>query len=177
MRRYLGLIGSFIVAIIIVAQGTAAAQTVQRNRTLVIAQNFDPQSLWPNGTTASTNLNPGAVIVEPLFWIDPRTNKLEPVLAATADLDVTVLHYTTLAPFDRETLAKHASATVIVVEPFYTGTLAGEVSAALSAQPARIVSLGVPRQFLTNYGKLADHEQACGLDAAGLRERISTVLQ
>ena len=83
MRRYLGLIGSFIVAIIIVAQGTAAAQTVQRNRTLVIAQNFDPQSLWPNGTTASTNLNPGAVIVEPLFWIDPRTNKLEPVLAAS----------------------------------------------------------------------------------------------
>ena len=60
---------------------------------------------------------------------------------------------------------------------FYTGTLAGEVSAALSAQPARIVSLGVPRQFLTNSGKLADHEQACGLDAAGLRERISTVLQ
>ena len=83
MRRYFGLIGSFIVAIIIVAQGTAAAQTVQRNRTLVIAQNFDPQSLWPNGTTASTNLNPGAVIVEPLFWIDPRTNKLEPVLAAS----------------------------------------------------------------------------------------------
>ena len=100
---------------------------------------------------------------------------LEPVLAATADLDVTVLHYTTLAPFDRETLARQASATVIVVEPFYTGTLAGEVSAALS-QPARIISLGVPRQFLTNYGKLADHEQACGLDAAGLRERISRVL-
>lgn len=101
---------------------------------------------------------------------------LEPVLAATADLDVNVLHYTTLAPFDRETLAKHTNSTVIVVEPFYTGTLAGEVSAALSAKPARIISIGVPRQFLTNYGKLADHEQACGLDAAGLRERIGKVL-
>lgn len=101
---------------------------------------------------------------------------LEPVLAATAELDVTVLHYTTLAPFDRETLAQHAGDTVIVVEPFYTGTLAGEVSAALANRPTRLVSFGVPRQFLTQYGKLADHEQACGLDAAGLRERIGKVL-
>ncbi|MFA6544078.1 MAG: transketolase C-terminal domain-containing protein [Limisphaerales bacterium] len=101
---------------------------------------------------------------------------LEQALSATAGLDVTVLHYTTLAPFDRETLAGHASRTVIVVEPFYTGTLAGEVSAALSEHPARIISLGVPRQFLTNYGKLGDHERACGLDADGLRERIDKVL-
>ena len=59
----------------------ASAQAVARNRTLIIAQNFDPQSLWPNGTTASTNLNPGAAIVEPLFWINPASNKMEPVLA------------------------------------------------------------------------------------------------
>ena len=101
---------------------------------------------------------------------------LEQVLAATADLDLTVLHYTTLAPFDRETLVRHASGMVIVVEPFYTGTLAGEVSAALSDRPARILSLGVPRQFLTNYGKLADHERACQLDATGLRERIDKAM-
>lgn len=101
---------------------------------------------------------------------------LEPVLVAAADLDVTVLHYTTLAPFDREVLAKHPSGTVIVVEPFYTGTLAGEVSAALADHPTRLISFGVPRQFLTHYGKLADHEKACGLDAAGLRERIEKVL-
>jgi transketolase len=100
---------------------------------------------------------------------------LEPVLAATAELDVTVLHYTTLAPFDRETLAQHASDKVIVVEPFYAGTLAAEVSASL-VQPARIVSMGVPRHFLTGYGKLADHEKACGLDVDGLRARIQSVI-
>ena len=61
--------------------GTAAAQTVPRERTLIIAQNFDPQSLWPNATTASTNLNAGAAIVEPLFWPNPITGKLDPVLA------------------------------------------------------------------------------------------------
>ena len=61
MRRLAGLMGSFIVAVLVLAQGAAVAQNVPRNRTLVVAQNFDPQSLWPNGTTASTNLNPAAV--------------------------------------------------------------------------------------------------------------------
>ena len=30
--------------------------------TLTVAQNFDPQTLWPNGTTASDNLNAGSAI-------------------------------------------------------------------------------------------------------------------
>ncbi len=48
---------------------------------LTIAQNFDPQTLWPNGTTASDNLNAGSAMVEALFWQDPRTNELRPLLA------------------------------------------------------------------------------------------------
>lgn len=66
------------------AAPAATGQSVPRQRTLVIAQNFDPQTLWPNGTTASTNLNAGAAIVEPLFWPNPATNKLEPVLALSS---------------------------------------------------------------------------------------------
>ena len=60
----------------------ASAQAV-RARTLVIAQNFDPTSLWPNSTTASDNINAGAVIVQPLFWVNPRTARPEPLLAET----------------------------------------------------------------------------------------------
>lgn len=60
----------------------ARAQTaVPRARTLVIAQNFDPTSLWPNATTASDNINAGAVIVQPLFWVNPASGKPEPLLA------------------------------------------------------------------------------------------------
>ncbi len=68
------------------------AQSVTRANTLIVAQNFDPQSLWPNGTTASTNLNPGAAIVEPLFWINPASNKLEPVLASRYTLQSPTVH-------------------------------------------------------------------------------------
>ena len=47
----------------------------------MIAQNFDPTSLWPNATTASDNINAGAVIVQPLFWVNPASGKPEPLLA------------------------------------------------------------------------------------------------
>jgi peptide/nickel transport system substrate-binding protein len=55
--------------------------------TLTIAQNFDPQTLWPNGTTASDNLNAGSVIVQSLFWEDPRDHKFKPLLATSYELE------------------------------------------------------------------------------------------
>lgn len=68
------------------------AQSVPRNKTLIIAQNFDPQTLWPNGTTASTNLNAGAAVVEPLFWINPASGKLEGILATGYTLQSPTVH-------------------------------------------------------------------------------------
>lgn len=61
--------------------------------TLVVAQNFDPQTLWPNGTTASDNLNAGSAIVEALFWVNPDGEKFSPLLATGYELenDTTVL--------------------------------------------------------------------------------------
>jgi transketolase len=101
---------------------------------------------------------------------------LDSVLEAAEGLDVTILYYTTLAPFDRETLAKYANARVVCVEPFYEGTLAWEIAAALHPRPFSLTSIGVPHRFLTNYGKLSDHELACGFDAPSLRRRITQVI-
>ena len=61
--------------------GAAHAQIAPpRDRTLVVAQTFDPISLWPNATTASDNINAGAAVVESLFWGNPATGKIEPLL-------------------------------------------------------------------------------------------------
>ena len=65
--------------IVLPVLGNAAG--VPRNRTFIVAQGFDPQYLWPNASTASTNLNCGAAITESLVWTDPRTGKIEPLLA------------------------------------------------------------------------------------------------
>lgn len=61
--------------------GSASASTV------VIAQNFDPQTLWPNGTTASDNLNAGSAIVEALFWVDPNGEEFRPLLATGYEME------------------------------------------------------------------------------------------
>ncbi|WP_112324369.1 ABC transporter substrate-binding protein [Oceanibium sediminis] len=60
--------------------GAAYAETVN------IAQNFDPQTLWPNGTTASDNLNAGSAIVESLFWQNPASGEIEPLLATVVEM-------------------------------------------------------------------------------------------
>jgi len=54
---------------------------------LVIAQAFDPTSLWPNFNTASDEINAGALITEPLFWTDPKSNSLMPVLALGYEME------------------------------------------------------------------------------------------
>lgn len=52
----------------------------QAGKVVTIAQGFDPQTLWPNGTTASDNLNAGGAIVESLLWTNPATGKTEGML-------------------------------------------------------------------------------------------------
>ncbi|MGG5824080.1 ABC transporter substrate-binding protein, partial [Falsiroseomonas sp. HW251] len=59
----------------------AFGQSVPRARTLIIAQNFDPSTLWVNGTTASDNVNVGACITESLLFVNGATNRTEPLLA------------------------------------------------------------------------------------------------
>ncbi len=99
-------------------------------------------------------------------------------LAACEGLDVTVLYATSVRPFDAVTLASVAgeAPVVITVEPFYEGTLASEVTAALAHVPTRFLSIGVPRAFFHTYGTPADLDADLGLDAAGIRRRIFEAL-
>lgn len=64
--------------------GTAAPAMA---RDVIVAQGYDPESLWPNQTTAAININPGSAIVESLFWVDPKDNQLKPLLATGFELE------------------------------------------------------------------------------------------
>lgn len=98
---------------------------------------------------------------------------LDAALAATEGLDVTLLYYTTVAPFDGEALRKsHAGGPVVLVEPFYAGTLTPVVVAALAPQPVRVEAVGVPREVLTRYGTPEQHDAALGLTSEGIRMRL-----
>jgi transketolase len=97
---------------------------------------------------------------------------LDRALEAADGLDATVLYATTVVPLDAGTLAREASGDVVILEPFYEGTLAGQVASALPHRPTRILSIGVPRRILSRYGTAARHDHAVGLDAGGVRRRI-----
>jgi transketolase len=103
---------------------------------------------------------------------------LDRALAALDGVDATVLYATTAYPLDAATLAVEAAdaAEVVVVEPLYEGTSAGQVAAALSHRPTRILSIGVPRRVISRYGTAEEHDRDLGLDTAAIRERILAFL-
>jgi transketolase len=99
---------------------------------------------------------------------------LDRTLAALDGIDATVLYATTVVPLDAATLAAEAApaAEFVVVEPFYEGTLAAQVSAALAHRSTRLLSIGVPRQVISHYGTPEQHDRDLGLDVRGIRERV-----
>jgi len=99
---------------------------------------------------------------------------LPAVLAAVQDLDVTILYYTTVAPFDGDTLKQNnQGGKIVLVEPFYAGTLVADIHEALGTASAAIETIGVPHRFLTDYGHAEEHDEAIGLTPAGIRKRIT----
>ncbi|MFJ8667347.1 transketolase family protein [Streptomyces sp. NPDC093600] len=104
---------------------------------------------------------------------------LDHVLAATEDLDVTVLYASTVRPFDAAALRRAtaaARADVVLVEPYLAGTSTAAANDALAEVPHRVLGLGVSRRELRRYGTIDEHLAAHGLDPAGLRERITRFL-
>jgi transketolase len=91
---------------------------------------------------------------------------------------VTVLYATSIEPFDAQTLVSAVGARplVIMVEPWYQGTMTATIAEALSPVPSRIVSIGVPKRFPTAYGSPAEHDAANGLDERGIRRQVEEAL-
>jgi transketolase len=129
-------------------------------------ENTQPVELEPGGLTLVRRGSAATVIA-----VGPM---LDPTLAALDGIDATVLYATTVVPLDAATLAAEAApaAEVVVVEPFYEGTLAAQVSAALAHRPTRLLSIGVPRRVISRYGKPEEHDRDLGLDVQGIRERV-----
>jgi len=102
---------------------------------------------------------------------------LDRALAACEGLDATVAYATSLEPFDHEGLRSIAgdSPNVIVVEPFYEGTSAAVLADTFRGVPASLTFVGVPRSFIHGYGTPDELDADLGLDAAGLRRRLSVL--
>jgi transketolase len=89
---------------------------------------------------------------------------LDEAMRVYGDQDVTVLYYTTLEPFDRQTLAENCpSGEVIVYEPEYAGSLDYDIVSALDGRAVKIKHTGFPREIFRNYGTYDEKMQFYGL--------------
>lgn len=103
-------------------------------------------------------------------------NTLSSVLTATKEMDVTILYYTSVNPFDSELLFKNFNEKIIVIEPFYQGSVNYLITNSLQTKKYSLENIGVPHDFLLNYGTKKEHDVNLGLDHEGLKKRIEKCL-
>jgi transketolase len=99
------------------------------------------------------------------------------VQEACKDLDVTILYYTTLQPFDHATLRENLNDHVIVCEPYYSGAIAVDIATAAAGRSIQTTYIGVPREFPHHYGTADDLDAFFHLTGQDIKERINDILK
>ena len=102
---------------------------------------------------------------------------LSAVMEAAADLDVTVLYYTTIRPFDRDTLLRNLPTNkILLCEPYYTGALTTEIVMTCHDKPVHLDFVGMSCEVPKTYGTVQENLAVFGMDAKSIREKILTLI-
>lgn len=103
---------------------------------------------------------------------------LDAVMDACRDLDVTVLYYTTLEPFDCKTLEENCQSNkLLIVEPEYEGSLLYDVHKALNGRAIRIEHVAFPKEIFRNYGTYDEKMSYYKLDKDSIRKKINRLTE
>ena len=102
---------------------------------------------------------------------------LEMVKEAAKDMDVTILYYTTIKPFDAQTLCDNLNnQKLLVCEPYYEGALDYEIQKAISG-PINIAHCGIPHEFCKHYGTTKENYAAMGLTVESIKEKLKKLIK
>ena len=101
---------------------------------------------------------------------------LDPVIEASEDLDVCILYYNTISPFDHTLLECARNNKFVICEPYYSGTLALRIIEHFCDKPVNIHFIGVPKKFIRDNGDTAYHDRVFGLDSFSIREKIKKII-
>lgn len=103
-------------------------------------------------------------------------NMLSTVTEACKDLDVTILYYTTIVPFDSTLLRNNFNTKVIICEQFYEGSVNHLITNALNGCLYQIYNISIPRKFIHNYGTREEIDEHLGLNIDGINKKIKLCL-
>lgn len=99
---------------------------------------------------------------------------LDAVIEATRELDVNVVYYTTINPFDADTLREvENTGKIMIVEPFYEGSMVDDIVFALKGKSLIVDSIGVPRKVLRDYGTKKEKDVLYGLTAKAIYDKLA----
>lgn len=103
---------------------------------------------------------------------------LDMVLEACGDKDVSILYYTTLLPFDRQTLKEHYNGgKILLCEPHYEGTLLYEVYKTFENKLIQLSCVGLKREILRKYGTKADNDLYYEIISEHILSKLSELLK
>jgi transketolase len=103
--------------------------------------------------------------------------RLQDVLKATENEDVTVLYYTTIFPFDSKTLKNNMEGNkILICEPYYEGALTLDITNVFPGKALEIAHAGMPRKFLSAYGKAEEHDKDLGMTSEVIRKKLKKLI-
>ena len=93
------------------------------------------------------------------------------------NLDVTLVYYTTLEPFDTKTLLENSNSDkYIIIEHHYSCDLNKEIHNANGGHPISIKNISIPNRFLTKYGTSEQHDTELGFTEESLELSIKSFI-
>lgn len=103
---------------------------------------------------------------------------LDLVMEACEEEDVTVLYYTTLAPFDAETLTKYCkNGRIVICEPHFIGSLDSDILNAFEGKSICVEHVGLPREIFRNYGTYEEKMVFYGLTSERIKMKIQKMME
>lgn len=102
---------------------------------------------------------------------------LDIVMEACKDKNVTVLYYTTLAPFDIETLQRECNnGKLLICEPHFSGSIDSDILGAFEGERLCIDHVGLPRKIFRNYGTYDQKMTYYGLDKKMIETKLKKLI-
>ena len=103
---------------------------------------------------------------------------LDEVMSVCENKDVTVLYYTTLEPFDNETLSKYYNnGKILIVEPQFEGSLTYDVVKTFKGKSVQIEEVAFPREIFRNYGTYDEKMQYYGLTKNNIEVKLKGLIE
>lgn len=102
---------------------------------------------------------------------------LDEVMKVCEGEDVTVLYYTTLAPFDGDTLKQaYCGGKILICEPHFSGVLDHDILQAIGGGPVQISHVGFPKEIFRNYGSYQDKMDFYQINSEQIKKELRKFL-